>query len=238
MYLKYSDFRRSLKYIIRSAKHKYYGHKFSKFNGNMKKTWQLINELRGKIKHKNKPSFKIDGQLVQNKRIISNGFNKYFTSIAENMNQELYSRLENNEATDNKVYFDKSEPGSMFFGPCDEHEIFEIISDLESSKSSDLPIRVIKQSSIHLVPKLTIYFNEFIEKGVFPIILKTGRITPIFKKSDAQMFGNYRPVCKLPIFGKIFEKLFLTGYKTSFLLKALSMIISLDFEKTTRPIMQ
>ena len=74
----------------------------------MKKTWQLINELRGKIKHKNKTSFKIDGQLVQNKRIISNGFNKYFTSIAENMNQELYSSLENNETTDNKVYFDKS----------------------------------------------------------------------------------------------------------------------------------
>ena len=56
----------------------------------------------------------------------------------------------------------------MFFGPCDEHDIFEIVSDLESSKSSDLPIRVIKQSSIHLVPKLTKYFNEFIEKGVFP----------------------------------------------------------------------
>ena len=66
---------------------------------------------------KGRPSFKIDGQLVQNKRIISNGFNKYFTSIAENTNQELYSSLDNNEATDNKVYFDKSEPGSMFLDP-------------------------------------------------------------------------------------------------------------------------
>ena len=231
LYLKYSDFRRSLKYIIRSAKHKYYGHKFSKFNGNMKKTWQLINELRGKIKHKNKPSFKIDGQLVQNKRIISNGFNKYFTSIAENMNQELYSSLENNEATDNKVYFDKSEPGSMFFGPCDEHEIFEIISDLESSKSSDLPIRVIKQSLIHLVPKLTKFFNEFIEKGVFPKILKTGRITPIFKKGDAQMFGNYRPVCTLPIFGKIFEKIIFNRLQNFFSSKGIIYDNQFGFRK-------
>ena len=29
-----------------------------------------------------------------------------------------------------------------------------------------MPIRVIKQSSIHLVPKLAKYFNEFIEKGI------------------------------------------------------------------------
>ena len=59
----------------------------------MKKTWQLINELRGKVKHKNKPSFKIDGQLVHDKRIISNGFIKYFTSIAETMNEELANSM-------------------------------------------------------------------------------------------------------------------------------------------------
>ena len=159
------------------------------------------------------------------------GFNKYFTSIAENMNQELYSSLDNNEATDNKVYFDKSEPGSMFFGPCDEHEIFEIISDLESSKSSDLPIRVIKQSSIHLVPKLTKYFNEFIEKGVFPKILKTGRITPIFKKGDAQMFGNYRPVCTLPIFGKIFEKIIFNRLQNFFSSKGIIYDNQFGFRK-------
>ena len=75
------------------------------------------------MKHKNKPSFKIDGQLVQDKRIISNGFNKYFSSIPENMNQELDSSLENNEATDNEVYFDKSEPGSMFLDPVNNSHI-------------------------------------------------------------------------------------------------------------------
>ena len=207
LYLKYSDFRRMLKYIIRCAKHKYYGNKFNKFNGNMRKTWQLINELRGKVKHKNKPSFKIDGQLVHDKRIISNGFNKYFTSVAENMNQELTNNLHNYESTDNKIFFDKSISSSMFFKPSDENEISEIISDLEASKSSDLPIKVIKQASHNLVPKLTKFFNEFIEKGVFPKILKIGRVTPIFKKGDAQLFGNYRPVCTLPIFGKIFEKI-------------------------------
>ena len=45
------------------------------------------------------------------------------------------------------------------------------------------------------------------ESGTFPKILKVGKITPIFKKGDAQQFDNYRPISMLPIFGKIFEKL-------------------------------
>ena len=41
--------------------------------------------------------------------------------------------------------------------------------------------------------------------GIFPSCLKTGKITPIYKKDDEQLLENYRPVSTLPIFGKIFE---------------------------------
>ena len=37
-------------------------------------------------------------------------------------------------------------------------------------------------------------------------VLKTGLITPIFKKGDPRQFNSYRPVSTLPIFGKILEK--------------------------------
>ena len=43
--------------------------------------------------------------------------------------------------------------------------------------------------------------------GIFPSCLKTGKITPIYKKDDEQLLENYRPVSTLPIFGKIFEKM-------------------------------
>ena len=42
--------------------------------------------------------------------------------------------------------------------------------------------------------------------GKFPDILKTGKITPIFKKGNPQLLDNYRPVSIIPIFAKIFEK--------------------------------
>ena len=95
-YLDYSNFRRKLKKIIKHAKKLYYGRKFESYNGNIKKTWQLINELRGKSKHSTKPSFMINGNLVQNRRVISNQFNKYFTSIAKNMNEKLDEDIDHN----------------------------------------------------------------------------------------------------------------------------------------------
>ena len=42
---------------------------------------------------------------------------------------------------------------------------------------------------------------------LIPEVLKTGKITPIYKKDDPQQFGNYRPVSVLPIFSKSFEKI-------------------------------
>ena len=45
------------------------------------------------------------------------------------------------------------------------------------------------------------------QEGYFPDELKTGRISPIYKKEDEQALENYRPVSTLPVFGKLLEKL-------------------------------
>ena len=41
---------------------------------------------------------------------------------------------------------------------------------------------------------------------MFPNELKTGKISPIYKKDNEQLLENYRPVSTLAVFGKIFEK--------------------------------
>ena len=45
------------------------------------------------------------------------------------------------------------------------------------------------------------------QNGYFPDELKTGRISPIYKKDNEEFLENYRPVSTLPVFGKILEKL-------------------------------
>ena len=49
-------------------------------------------------------------------------------------------------------------------------------------------------------------FNLCITQGYFPIELKTGCLTPIFKSGAKNDVSNYRPVCSLSPFSKIFEK--------------------------------
>ena len=44
-------------------------------------------------------------------------------------------------------------------------------------------------------------------EGIFPDVLKVGKITPVFKKGTAESIENYRPISTLPIFGKFFEKM-------------------------------
>ena len=41
----------------------------------------------------------------------------------------------------------------------------------------------------------------------FPNVLKTGIVSPVYKKGNPQQFDNYRPISTLSIFSKLFEKL-------------------------------
>ena len=99
-----------------------------------------------------------------------------------------------------------SNKNSIFLDECTPQELLEIITTFDNNKSSDIPIRVIKKSAHVFSPVLAGYFNILIREGVFPEVLKVGKITPVYKKGNPEDVGNYRPVSTLPIFGKIFEK--------------------------------
>ena len=43
--------------------------------------------------------------------------------------------------------------------------------------------------------------------GTFPSVLKTGIVSPVYKKGNPQQFDNYRPISTLSIFSKLFDKL-------------------------------
>ena len=96
---------------------------------------------------------------------------------------------------------------SMYLEDCTSSELLELISELDNNKASDIPIRIIKKSAHVIAPVLSDYFNMLMSEGIFPDVLKVGKITPIYKKGNPDDVGNYRPVSTLPIFGKLFEKI-------------------------------
>ena len=104
-------------------------------------------------------------------------------------------------------FMPRSIPNSIFLNEFSTFEITQIIYELENGKSSDIPIKVMKRANSIISPILSLHFNYLMKIGKFPDMLKTGKITPIYKKEDEEQLENYRPISTLPIFGKIFEKL-------------------------------
>ena len=201
------NYRHKLKHIIKNAKSSYYCKKINEHEGNMKKTWAVINDIRGKHKTTVKPQFLIDNQKIIDRRIIVNKFNDYFVNIANKMNDSVYNDNDNDSIPNPEQYSHKSSVNSIYLRDCDAHEIQQIISEFDNGKSSDIPIRVMKAASPIIAPILHTIYNNLMQAGKFPEELKTGKITPIYKKDNRELIENYRPVSTLPIFGKIFEKL-------------------------------
>lgn len=206
-YRKYSDFRRTLKHAITAAKSRFYHKKFANNTGDLKKTWGLINQLRGKQKASAKPIFIIDNQRITERRVIANNFNEFFLSLASNLNKD--TATETTTAQKDSVFtsfLGNSNMNSIYLSDCTPLEIHKIISDLENNKASDIPIVIIKKSSGVISSLLSKAINNCMRDGIFPDSLKVGKISPIYKKDNPELLKNYRPVSTLPIFGKIFEK--------------------------------
>ena len=207
---KYKVYRRSLKHTINAAKTNYYGSKINQNKGDMKKIWSNINELRGKQKPVTKPQFVIDNHRITNRRVIANEFNKYFSSIAKNLNEsvnETGGSISIKPITPFTEFMSQSNSSSIYLEDCSANEISDIINGFDNCKSSDIPIKIIKRSAPIINNVLANCINDCMKSGIFPDQLKIGKITPIFKKGDAELFENYRPISTIPIFSKIFERI-------------------------------
>ena len=114
----------------------------------MKKTWTLINELRGKVKQNIKASFVINGQIVEDRRQISNEFNNFFASVAKKLNTKTRSSTLNADAQHNvfmSYFMKKRVQKSIFLAPTSPDELEYIVKNFESDKASDISIFILKK---------------------------------------------------------------------------------------------
>lgn len=65
----------------------------------------------------------------------------------------------------------------------------------------------IRQCADNLVSPLTIIFKRSLGEGIVPVTWKSAFVTPVHKSGDRSNIKNYRPISKLCIFAKIFEKI-------------------------------
>ena len=91
-----------------------------------------------------------------------------------------------------------------------EQEVSDCIDSLADTLSVGpdyTHILLIKNCKIMLLKPITELFNLSIKLGVYPDLWKESFITPTLKNCDIHDVFNYRPIVKICILAKIFEKL-------------------------------
>ena len=93
----------------------------------------------------------------------------------------------------------------------DHDEILSLNRNLNPNKatrSDGISGQMLLLCDNSVVLPLKIIFQNILISAIYPDMWKLANVIPIFKKVDKQLIKNYRPISLLPIYGKMFEKLF------------------------------
>ena len=107
-------------------------------------------------------------------------------------------------------YLSNESDSTIFLQPTDKEEIANIISSLNSSKASgpnSIPYRILFLLKNDISKQLADLFNLSFLTGVFPSVLKTAKVVPVFKKDSTLDYSNSCLISLLSNIEKILEKL-------------------------------
>ena len=121
-----------------------------------------------------------NGDTITNPYNVANTFNNYFASITETTKKSI--KYTHKHFSD---YLSNESDSTIFLQPTDKKEITNIISSLDSSKTSgpnSTPYRILFLLKNDISKQLADLFNLSFLTGVFPSVLKTAKVVPVFKK--------------------------------------------------------
>ena len=92
-----------------------------------------------------------------------------------------------------------------------EAQVSNLFKNEDTNKSSiGIPNKLIKIAAEPLSVPFTQIYNQSIETGIVPNILKVSQVTPAYKSGDATDPANYRSISTLSSFSKQEEAILYT----------------------------
>ena len=208
LHAEYKILKNRINDLIFYSKKDYYSKYFNEYSNNIKKVWQGIKGIINiKTKDQNSPNcIETKNELLTDNTKITNEFNNYFSTVADNILKENKTPILN---TFDK-YLKNRNRSSFAFEPCTPNEVFLLIAELNSSKSTGpngIQTEILKMINFVICIPLSKIINICIRTGVHPDKLKLAHVIPIFKKGCRLLVSNYRPISLLSNINKIFEKI-------------------------------
>ena len=214
-------------FLLRKTKKGYYENLDERKVSNNKIFWEAVKpSLSKKFNARERISLSENGEIVKTEKETAEVFNNFFGNIVKNFNISQYSDFdpitENvKDPTLKAIFKYKKHPsilairtkcnrnGSFSFREISFKEIETEIGLLKLNKASqysDIPTKIIKKNSGIFSNFICESINNSIKSSIFPPCLKHADVTPLHKKCNKTLKGNYRPVSILPIFSKVFER--------------------------------
>ena len=201
----YKDYRNMLQKLKHFCKINHYQNQCKEYKSNTKKLWRLINSVCAKVNDKSTSidCLKIDNIQHFNGKHITNEFGKYFSKVGEKSADKLPT-----SKTNIKDYLKiiPNSQKSIFLPPCDKSEITKLINGLPNKTSSGfdkISNILLKKLLPSITDPLVLLFNQSIEQGEFPTLMKHAEVVPLFKKGKHDECSNYRPISLLITLSKI-----------------------------------
>ena len=116
-------------------------------------------------------------------------FNNFFVKIASDIDSKI---IHTNASY--KHYLQDSTSNSFFLKPTTEKEVIPVINKMKTNKSTgpnSISIHILKISNQIICKALTYLINLSFSNGIFPDLLKTLNVIPIFKRGENQDYNNY-----------------------------------------------
>ena len=204
VYSTYRDFAVLLRKTINLSRNNYEKNAFNEISGNTKAIWKRINTLMRPSQNTD-PPFIVDTNKISysDNDKIGTAFNQFYINLSK---AEL-AKLSNKTVKNCSALIEINKK-SMVMYPTTPNEIIPIIKNLKNRNTiDDIPTKVIKIAHKEMSIILCNLFNKMIETGVYPSLLLSANVSPIYKSGSRTDIKNYRPISILKIFDKIFEKL-------------------------------
>ena len=142
---------------------------------------------------------------ITDKLLIANEFNSNFNNVGKNLAKKI-------KVPHNVQHFYQRNnvcPVSFYLTPISENEIVTQINTLKNGLSCGedrISLETIKTKYKTLLRPLSHIINTIFSTGVFPKILKTAVIVPLFKQGNKKLANNYRPISLISTVSKLIEK--------------------------------